>query len=313
MSPGAKRRTLSVSEVGTAPVAGSYAILTPVAIKGATYLLGFDSASETLDVYTLSAKSPYLSPAKAKPKVGKGRDLLNVFVLGGVPYLVMYTAKNGVFEVYAIADDLSLSAVPYKFYRNHELAVSQGFTTIKFFVCQGQVAFLGYNNKTGYVGLYTASTIPGSAGDPKKPPVQMLPVWAHVWAQGWNRFAFFQFGGATFFLKTNTWKPNVNIDHVLDVLAQGTVEVGALVGAQGSTGQLQDLKDAQKLTHCEPFLLGHDPYFVTYTSSSGAMTLNRFHGDCLGWTTEASLEAQSGGTAVTPVAMSADSVLLIVA
>jgi hypothetical protein len=292
---------------------GSYASLTPVTVKGATYLLGFNSASEALDVYALSAKSPYLTVAKPKPKIGKGRDILNLFVLGGAPYLVMYTAKNGVFEVYAIADDFSLSPVPYKFFRNHELAVSKGFTTVKCFVCQGQVAFLGYDNKSGYVGLYSASAIPASAADKKKPPVQMGPVWAHVWAQGWNRFAFFQFGGATFFLKTNTWKPNVNIDHVSDALAQGTVEVGSLVGAEGSTGQLQDLKDAQKLTHCEPFVLGHDPYFVAYISSSGAMTLNRFHGDCLGWTTEASLKAQARGTAVAPVAKSAESVLLIVA
>lgn len=314
VSAGTKPETLTVSELGTAPVTGSYSSLTPVTIKGATYLLGFNPASATLDIYAVSAKKPYLTSVAAKPTVGKARDILNVFDLGGVPYLVMYTAKSGVFEVYAIADDFSLSAKPYKFFRNHELAVSQGFTTLKPFLCQGQVAFLGYNNVNGYVALYTASIIPESAGDDTKPPIQMLPVWAHAWAKGWNRFALFQFGGCTFFLKTNTWKPNVNIDHVLDVLANGTVEVGALVGAEGTTGQLQSLTDAQSLTNCEPFVFGPgDPYFVTYISKSGAMTLNRFHGDCLGWTTEASLTAQTGGTAVTPVAVSAESLFLIVA
>jgi hypothetical protein len=314
VSAGGKPNTLTVSALGTAPVNGSYASLTPITIKGATYLLGFSPASATLDIYSFSAKKPYLTGVAAKPTIGTGRDILNVFSLGGVSYLVMYTAKNGVFEVYAVGDDFSLSAKPYEFFRNHELAISQGFSTLKTFLCQGQVAFLGYNNVNGYVALYTAETIPEAAGGAAKPPIQINPVWAHAWAKGWNRFALFQFGGCTFFLKTNTWKPNVNIDHVLDVLAQGTVEVGALVGAEGTTGQLQSLANAQSLTNCEPFIFGPgDPYFVTYISKSGAMTLNRFNGDCLGWTTEVSLTAQTDGTAVTPVMVSAQSVFLIVA
>ena len=311
---GDKPDTLAVSSVGDAPLAGSYVSLTPVTVKGGTYLLGFDPASATLDVYGFSPKAPYLSKVSAQPSVGKGHDILNVFSLGNVPYLVMYAAAKGVFEIYAIGDDLKLSAKPYKFFRNHELALSQGFTTLKPFVVQGQVAFLGYNGTNGYVAIYTAATIPMARADSDKPAIQFLPVWAHMWAKGWERFAMFQFGGSNFFLKTNTWKPNVNIDHVLDQPSAGTVEVGSLLGPEGTTGQLQDLKDSQTLTSCEPFIFGNgDPYFVTYISASGATTLNRFHGDCLGWTTVASLTAETGGKLVTPVVVSPDSVFLVIA
>jgi hypothetical protein len=63
----------------------------------------------------------------------------------------------------------------------------------------------------------------------------------HAAAPGWTRFAFFQYGGANFFLKTNTAKSNVNIDHFNDVLSMGTVEIGSKL----------DLPDAQTLNNVE--------------------------------------------------------------
>jgi hypothetical protein len=124
-----------------------------------------------------------------------------------------------------------------------------------------------------------------------------------MWAQGWTRFAFFQFGGENFFLKTNTWKPNVNIDHVLDDLAAGTAEVGSYL----------TLANAQRLDIVQPFSLGHgDPYFVSYMRSNGQLTLNRFHSDCLGWTTVASLTSKVGAAHVVPVQTADNSLFLLV-
>jgi hypothetical protein len=163
---------------------------------------------------------------------------------------------------------------------------------------------LGYSMKTGYVAIYTASVTPVSA-TPGTPPLLMLPVWAHPWAPGWTRFAFFQFGGENFFLKTNVADPaklNVNIDHIFDTLSAGTVEVGSHL----------PLADALDLSNVEPFTLGDgDPYFVAYISKSGSATLSRFHSDGLGWTPVAKFNAQAGAGVVTPVA-TADGKLFLV-
>jgi len=42
-----------------------------------------------------------------------------------------------------------------------------------------------------------------------------------------------------------------------------------------------------------------NPYFVTYMKN-GATTFNRFHGDCRGWTEEASLSTVKGADIVAP-------------
>jgi hypothetical protein len=151
------------------------------------------------------------------------------------------------------------------------------------------------------VATYLLSVTAASAAG--VPPLLLTPVWSHQWAKGWTRFAFFQFGGENFFLKTNTWKPNVNIDHVLDNLAGGTVEVAT---------QLNDaLKDAQDLDIVQPITLAEgDPYFVTY-KNDGPMTLNRFHADCLGWTTVASWSSKPGATQVVPLAVDGGVYLLV--
>jgi hypothetical protein len=282
----------SVKQLDKPELEGTYASLTPVAVGPATYLLGYDPKKSTLDVYEFVAKTGDLKPAKAKPAIGKSFDIINVFTLGNNPYICAYTAKNGVFEVFSLASDLSISK-PYKFYRNHELAISHGFTTVKPFTQYGQVGLLGYRSDTGYVAMYTAA-IAVSSTAPDVPPLLMLPVWAHPWAAGWTRFAFFALGGVPFFLKTNTKVLNVNIDHILDTLASGTAEIGTELQAQ--------LPDALKITNVEPFALDHgEPYFVTYIAGTGAATLNRIHADCLGWTQTAKFQAPAHATVVTPV------------
>jgi hypothetical protein len=292
-----------VKEVGSVDIGSSYSTLLTVEVGGETYLFGYNPAQDHFDIFKFTAAAPWLKMVAAKPVIGKSKDIINVFTLGNSPYVSVYTSANGVFETYAIAADLSFSK-PYEFYRNHELAVSKGFTTLKTFTQFGQVVFLGHRSDTGYVGMYTAAIqVSSPAG---VAPVLMVPVWAHPWAPGWTRFAFFQFGSEPFFLKTNIANPkklNVNIDHVLDTLSLGTAEVGTLLQDQ--------LPEALKLTNVEAFYVGAgDPYFATYIASSGAATVNRIHGDCLGWTQTASFKAPVGAQAMTPVSVGGQTYLV---
>jgi hypothetical protein len=274
IAPGDKPDTLALNEVGKQTIKGGYASLTSTRIRDSIYLFGYNPSENHLDVYEFTETSPWLKLLDVKPAIGSGADIINTFILGNQPYLAVYTAGTGIFEIYKIKEDFTNSK-PYQFYRNHELAISQGFTTVKTFTQFGQVVFLGYNGTNGYVAMYTVGVTAFSA-EPDVPPVVMTPAWSHQWAKGWTRFAFFQLGGENFFLKTNTWKPNVNIDHVLDALSAGTVEVGTRLS----------LRAAQELNNVESFVLGNgDPYFVTYISKSGDVTLNRFNSDCLGWIT----------------------------
>ncbi len=283
----------SIKQVGKSELAASNASLTPIALGGKTYVLGYHPDVATFDVYEFIAKHAELKPVKAKPQVGKGYDIVNVFTLANQPYVCMYAAKKGILDTYSAASDLTFSSKPYRFYRNHELAISHGFTTLKPFTQYGQfLGLLGYRQDTGYVAMYTVAVAVTSP--PDVPPLLMLPVWAHPWAAGWTRFAFFSLGGVPFFLKTNVKVLNVNIDHVCDSLPNGTIEIGTLLQDQ--------LPDALQLTNVEPFTLSHgEPYFMTYIADTGEATLNRFHADCLGWTKLAAFKAPQGAKAVTPV------------
>jgi hypothetical protein len=302
VAPGEKPDTLLVTSIGSPELKRTYASLTPVSAHGKTLLFAYEKGQTNFDVYEVTGASPYLKPTESKPPIKKPVDIANGFILGNTPYICTYTAENGIFEIYSVENDSSLST-PYEFYRNHELAISHGFTTVKIFNQFGQVVVLGYRSDTGYVAIYTVGVIVSSptAG---QPPLQMLPVWAHPWAPGWTRFAFFTFGGEPFFLKTNTKQLNVNIDHILDTLGSGTVEVGTGKAMQ------EQLPNALAITNVEPFILANgQPYFVTFISKSddaglsGKATLNRIHADCLGWTQVSEFDAPVGSTVLTPVAI----------
>jgi len=295
-----KPNTLTVKQVGTSSALGSgYTNLTPIVVKGQTYLLGYNPTAKNFDVFEFSTTAPWLNAVAAKPGIQSGLTIIEPCVIGNHVAIAGYEPKKGIFYLYSMADDLATSKKPVEFFRNHEPSLSQGFSTVKSFVSLGQVVYLGYNITNGYVAMYTLSV--AAASPPDAPPLTMTPAWAHNWAPGWTRFAFFQFGGENFFLKTNIAKPNVNIDHILDGLSTGTTEVGTHL----------DLTDAQKLSLVEPFYLGNgDPYFVTYLSS-GKVTLYRFHSDCLGWTQVASLTSKSGATQMVPL-MTGGKVFLLI-
>lgn len=277
-----------------------YAGLIPMFLNGHSYLFGFDVQQDCLVPYDFIMSAPWLVPRSEKTSIGTGRNLIGAFVQGNRPYLSVYTASSGIFEMYSLMDDISLSK-PVLFYRNHEPAISQGFTTLKFFTCFGQVVFLGYNAKDGHVALYTIRTLATSPSN--LPPIAISPVWSHQWAQGWTRFAFFQFGGENFFIKTNTWRPNVNIDHIHDSLGLGTVEVATHM----------ELEDAQDLSNVETFQLGTgNPHFVTYLKDAGLLRFYRFHGDCNGWDLVGRTNSKVGAGIVTPISMPDGQVFLLV-
>ena len=74
-------------------------------------------------------------------------------------------------------------------------------------------------------------------------------------------------------------------------MSAGTNEVGSHL----------KLKDDQELNIVHPFTVGPgDPYFLTYLAKTGESTFNRVHGDCLGWTTCATLKAVEGATQIVP-------------
>ncbi len=294
---GDKPNTLAVKQVASTDDLNKYASLSSLTVKGQAYLFGYNPSSDRLDIYQFSNVSPWVRKVPAQPKVGSGLDIIEPFVIGNRPHLMCYTAKNGTFDLFALDDEFSVSK-PSRFYRSHEPGLTQGFTTIKPFACFGQVVFLGYNGENGHVAMYTLAVIPTSPDD--TPPLRMSAVWSHQWAKGWTRFAFFQFGGENFFLKTNTWKPNVNIDHVLDNLS-GTVQVGTNL----------DLKNAQQLEIVQPVNPeNRDPYFVTY-EKSGEVTLNRFNGNCLGWITVASFKSKENATQVIPIEVNGSMYFLV--
>jgi hypothetical protein len=91
---------------------------------------------------------------------------------------------------------------------------------------------------------------------------------------------------------------------VLDNLASGTTEVGADLA----------LADALDLNSVEPFTFGNgDPYFLTYISNSGDVTLNRFHSTCLGWTSGAKFRAKCDANVVIRIISSDRDLFLVFA
>ena len=252
-------------------------------------LLVYDRAGEKVGAYHLTDGAPWVAPVdSAITLTGGPWDQLESFVLGNATYLLTYRADKGVFGIFEINSDLHASP-PYTFAfpRNWP---TPGFTTVKPFSQFGNQYVLGYGTSDGKVGIYGITTTTASQGG--IPALVGQNVWYHTWAAGGQRFAFFQLGGVTFFFKINVKKLNVNIDHVNDNPATGTVEVGSL---------LQDkLPDAAALDIAAIVPWRRDePYLLTYVREKGAADLYRIHADCQGWTKVGSATAP-GASLVVP-------------
>lgn len=265
----------------------------------ASYIAALWNGQNAMSVLSVSSRGDNVAlvPAANLQLSGKA-DLLESFVLGNIPYLAAYRRDKGIFDFYPVQPDLTCP-FSYRFFRNHAPGVTAGFTTVKLFTVQGGVAYMGYNKQTGDVAVYTLSVI--ATSPPGIAPLLSLCVWDHQWAPGWTRFAFFQWGGGNFFLKTNTDKPNVNVDHLSDNPANGTVEVGSKL----------KLTDDQVLSIVEPFTLGsEDPYFITYRPD-GHITLNRFRGDGQSWTVAGEFDAPAGAVKILPIRTSTQQLFVL--
>jgi hypothetical protein len=273
---------------GAAGLSAGYTSLVPVQIGGDLVLFAFNKATQPqgLDAYITSGSAPWLQRAPCKANLSGGPwDTISCFVLGNVPYLLTYRADTGNFGFFAIAADLSLSPA-YIFTSSHSTP-SNGFTTVVPYTSLGGQYVLGYDFASGRVENFSVAVVPSSTGG--APPLLALNIWYHLWAKGWTQFSFFQLGGANFFFKINTLKLNVNIDHMQDNPAMGSIEVGSWLQAQ--------LPDALSITSAAiiPWAYG-EPYLLTYIASSGKTAVYQIHSDCLGWTLQTSSTTVTGAS-----------------
>lgn len=292
IQPGAQIGQLSVQKVwsqsGSGPLASGYNQLFPLTIKGDVYLVGVDGDNKAT-AFRARNSAGWFAPAESQIDLGGAWDIIEPFVIGNIPHLMAYESKKGQFSFFPITDDLK-SLSPYTYARNHEPGITAGYSVAQPITIFGMVYYLCYSFDTGKVAIYSLDVIASSPAG--TPPLMSNYSWIHQWARDWTRFAFFQLGGENFFFKINVGKsPNVNIDHVTDDPTQGTVEVGS---------HLQ-LDNAMEIDIARAFYLGGgDPYFLTYVKD-GTTEVNRFRGDCLGWSTEASLNTVEDATQIVPL------------
>ena len=292
VTPGEKRDTLDVRLVdGNVAIAAGFRQIVPLTVAGQDLLLAFDDQGQGT-AFRVLPNPPWIEPVDSNISLGGPSDIVEPLVIGLHPHLLAYQAEAGTMAFIPIADDRSSRPV-YMFSRKRA-PVTTGFTVTKPLVFNGLVYVLCYSFTTGEVDMFsldvTATLLSGAK--PGTPPLLMRPVWVHEWAKNWTRFAFFTLGLENFFFKINVGKVNVNIDHILDDPAAGTVEVGTYL-----QNQLDDPKDVGIVA---PFTMnGGAPYFATYRKN-GRADFYRIHADCQGWTREATLDAAAGVTQLVP-------------
>jgi hypothetical protein len=255
-------------------LAAGYTAMTAVPVGSATALFAYNRSTQKTDAYLLTAGAPWIQLANTRPQLtGPAWDNLTSFVLGNEPYLMTYEREHGSFGFFRVASDLTVGK-PYSFAAPRNTP-THGFSSVAAYSSLGQIVFTGYSIDTGAVANFSLAVVSQSSDG--APPLLAQNLWYHQWAKGWTHFAFFQLGGANFFFKINTAKLNVNIDHMQDNPALGSVEVGSYLQEQ--------LPDALSITSAAavPWVHG-EPHFVTYIAPTGEAALYRIHSDCQGWT-----------------------------
>lgn len=288
---------------GASGLAAGYTSLVPVQLGGGLILFAFNKSTQpqALDAYVLTGGDPWVQQMPCQANLSGGPwDSLHAFVLGNVTYLVTYRADTGGFGFFALAENLSVSA-PYIFSASHTTP-SNGFTTVAPYTSLSGQYLLGYDFTSGRVENFSVAVVPTSTGG--RAPLLALNVWYHLWAPGWTHFSFFQLGGSNFFFKINTAKLNVNIDHMQDNPAMGSIEVGSQLQSQ--------LPDALSIDAAAiiPWASG-EPYLLTYIASSGMTAVYRIHSDCLGWTLQVSETTITGASIAVPYRIGDTSYVLL--
>ncbi len=246
-----------------------------VVLPDANVLYAYNKTTKLTDAYQISIDAPFLSPIFAGNSDLNhfAWDSLRSFVLGNKSYLMGYEKTHGNFGFYEVKSDYTLSK-PYTF-MNMRSWPTQNFSEVEPFVATGLMYVLCYDDEKGTVAIFSLDVIATSPDN--IPPLNMLNVWYHLWARGWEDFAFFQLGQSNFFFKINKAKLNVNIDHVLDSPALGSVEIGSYL-----QHLLPNALDVS-LSSIIPWSDG-EPYLATYDGKTSEVNIYRIHADCQGWT-----------------------------
>jgi hypothetical protein len=251
-----------------------YSTLASMQIRERVILVGYDKATQATAAFSVNAADPWIQPLDSRIDLTGGPwDIVQSFVFGNDSYLMTYRADVGEFGIFKIGSDLSASP-PYTFVYPRNWP-TKDFTTVVPFASLGAQYILCYNFEHGTVAIYNLTAITSAPGG--MPALLGQNVWYHTWARGWTHFAFFQLGGANFFFKINLAKLNVNIDHIQDNPAAGTVEVGSWLQSQLPDAELIDVAANIPWAHGEPYL-------ITYIASTGKTEVLRVHANCLGWT-----------------------------
>lgn len=268
---------VQITPVGVNPnvLPEGYTSLLPLQLDQKQLLFAFNKTTKLLDVYAVSDDSSMLNQfvMGSTDLELKEWDLLRAFTLGNKPYIMGYEAKGGFLGFYEVHADATLSK-PY-FFENQRSWPTQNFSEVTPIVIVGLVYVLCYDDKKGTVAIFSLDVIASTANG--IPPLNMLNVWYHQWARGWENFSFFTLGQSNFFFKINKAKLNVNIDHILDNPALGSVEIGSYL--QNLLPNAMDVA----LSASIPWANG-EPYLATYDGVAKNLQVYRIHADCQGWT-----------------------------
>lgn len=267
--------SMKSADVDTSVLPSGYTSLTTLTVGDDNILLAFNKESRLYDVYKLSEGGPYIERILegSKGLYEYHWDSVKSFVLGNKNYIMAYEKHRGHFQFFEVKSDFTLSD-SYGF-MNQRSWPTQNFSMVEPFVITGLMYILCYDVDHGTVAIFSLDVI--STSPPNTPPFNMLNVWYHQWAKGWENFSFFQLGQSNFFFKINKMKLNVNIDHVLDSPALGSVEIGSWL-----QGQMPNALDVS-LACIIPWAHG-EPYLATYDGKTNDVNLYHIHGDCQGWT-----------------------------
>lgn len=249
------------------------------------YSLFYVAASKKLLMFSHDPQA-LLTPVAAV-SVPEALDYLDVFYLGGAPYIATYAKASSYLNLYRLNADNSLTPV-------HNQYVGSGFTMMHVLPYRDTTCVVLYNGTTGDCVKYQLAVPPYDG-------LSLTQVWSDVWAKTWGHFTFFEFGGENFFLKINQQHEKVNIDHFMDDPDEGSHPVlskdadnsllssSVLAGFQGPEGQA---------------------YFLNY-QYNGSLSLNSIYPNCLGWWPLASQTVSTGGTVLHPFTTAAANYLLI--
>lgn len=249
------------------------------------YTLLYSATTQTLSVFCNDA-TEYLI-ATASIAMPQPLDILNVFYLGGMPYLVTYASDGSYVNFYRYNSDHTVDAV-------HNLYVGSGLTMVKALAYRDISFIVAYNGTTGDCTKYQI-TMPPYDG------LSVQETWSDSWAKTWGHFNFFQFGGENFFLKANQDHKKVNIDHFMDDPDEGSHPVLS----EDATSAMLNAKAITMFQGGEG-----QAYFLVY-QNDGSLALNNIYPNGLGWWALADTSVAGNGNTLQTLQINNQTYLLI--